>query len=156
MQIEFRETQLTDVEALFEVRARTRQNPLSRAALAQLGITPESTASALRSGKIVGFVCTCDGGVVGFCSGDVGSGEVLVLAVLPEYEGRGIGKRLLSDVVARLRRGGAQRIWLAAAADPTVRAHGFYRYMGWRPTGESTSNGDEILELRAGVSTAGA
>jgi ribosomal protein S18 acetylase RimI-like enzyme len=153
---EFRETQLTEVEALFEVRARTRQNPLSRAALAQLGITPESTAADLRSGKIAGYVCTCDSHVVGFCSGDVGSGEVLVLAVLPDYEGRGIGKQLLSHVVARLIGGGMQRVWLAAAADPTVRAHGFYRALGWRPTGESTSNGDEILELRPGASAPGA
>ena len=156
MQIEFRETQLSDVEALFEVRARTRQNALSRAALAQLGITPESTACALHSGKIVGFVCTCDGRVVGFCSGDVGSGEVLVLAVLPDYEGRGIGKQLLSHVVARLAGAGMQRVWLAAAADPTVRAHGFYRRLGWRPTAESTSNGDEILELAPGASAPGA
>jgi ribosomal protein S18 acetylase RimI-like enzyme len=143
----FRETRLSDIEALFEVRARTRQNPLSRADLAQLGITPESTAAAFGSGTIVGFVCTCDDRVVGFCSGEFDGGEILVLAVLPDFEGRGIGKQLLSSVVARLQQPGARRVWLAAAADPTVRAHGFYRALGWQPNGERTSNGDEILEL---------
>jgi len=144
--LEFRDTQLADMEALFDVRARTRHSPLSRADLAHLGITPESTSAALQRSDIVGSVCTSHHQVVGFCSGEVATGEILVLAVLPEYEGRGIGKQLLSRVVARLQRAGAQRLWLAAAADPTVRAHGFYRALGWQPTGARAPNGDEILE----------
>jgi ribosomal protein S18 acetylase RimI-like enzyme len=125
--------------ALFEVRARTRQNPLLRAELADLGITPESTSTDLTSGAITGAVCTSEGQVVGFCSGAFATGEILVLAVLPDYEGRGAGTRLLERVVSRLRDAGAQRLWLAAAADPAVRAHGFYRALGWRPTGERTA-----------------
>ena len=77
----FRETRLSDIDALFDVRGRTRQNPLSRADLAQLGITPQSTAAAFGSGEVVGFVCTHNNNVVGFCSGKTGSGEILVLAV---------------------------------------------------------------------------
>jgi ribosomal protein S18 acetylase RimI-like enzyme len=147
MDLEFRDTRITDVEALFEVRANTRQYQLSRAALAELGITPESTSAALISGATVGAVCTYRKRVVGFCSGAVETGEILVLAVLPDYEGRRIGTRLLDYVVARLRKAGSPRLWLAAAADPTVRAHGFYRALGWRATGERAANGDEILEL---------
>jgi ribosomal protein S18 acetylase RimI-like enzyme len=147
MDLEFRDTRITDVDALFEVRANTRQNQLSRAALAELGITPESTSAALISGATVGAVCTYRKRVVGFCSGAVETGEILVLAVLPDYEGRRIGTRLLDYVVARLRKAGSPRLWLAAAADPTVRAHGFYRALGWRATGERAANGDEILEL---------
>jgi ribosomal protein S18 acetylase RimI-like enzyme len=147
MDLEFRDTRTSDVDALFEVRANTRQNPLSRAALAELGITPESTSAALISATIVGSVCTCRERVVGFFSGAVETGEILVLAVLPDYEGRRIGTRLLDYVVTRLRKAGSPRLWLAAAADPTVRAYGFYRALGWRATGERTANGDEILEL---------
>ena len=147
LDLEFRDTRITDVDALFEVRANTRQNPLSRAALAELGITPESTSAALINGTIVGSICTSQERVVAFCSGAVETGEILVLAVLPEYEGLGIGTQLLNRVVARLQSAGAQRLWLAAAADPTVRAHGFYRALGWQATGERTANGDEILEL---------
>ena len=149
MDLEFRDTRVTDVDALFEVRASTRQNPLSCAELADLGITPGSTADGLQRGKIVGSVCTYQRRVVAFCSGDPQTGEILVLAVLPEYEGRGIGKQLLSRVVARLQHGGARRLWLAAAADPAVRAHGFYRALGWQPTGEHSAHGDEILELHS-------
>ena len=147
MELEFRETQLTDLDALFELRGRTRQNPLSREALAQLGITPQSSAQELTAGNIWGSVCTHNSRIVGFCTGDIHTGEILVLAVLPDYEGHGIGKRLLSRVVNRLQATGARRIWLIASADPTVRAHGFYRALGWQPNGERTANGDEILEL---------
>jgi len=149
--LEFRDTRVADVDALFDVRASTRENPLSRAELAELGITPESTVAALKRGDIVGSVCLSNSHVVGFCSGDLATGEILVLAVLPDFEGRGIGKQLLARVVARLQSAGATRLWLAAAADPTVRAHGFYRALGWCPTGERVSHGDEILELRSGA-----
>jgi ribosomal protein S18 acetylase RimI-like enzyme len=145
----FRDTLPSDVDALFEVRANTRQNPLSRAALAELGITPESTSADLVSGVIVGTVCVSAEKIVGFCSGAVETGEILVLAVLPDYERRGIGRQLLDHVVSRLRAAGVQRFWLAAAADPTVRAYGFYRALGWKATGERMDNGDEILELAA-------
>jgi ribosomal protein S18 acetylase RimI-like enzyme len=145
MELEFRETRLTDVDALFELRARTRENALSRVTLAKLGITPESTSHALSSGRTRGWVCTHGSRIVGFCTGESQTGEVLVLAILPQYERMGIGKRLLSLVVGWLRTTGARRIWLTASSDPTVRAHGFYRALGWQPTGERTENGDEVL-----------
>jgi hypothetical protein len=37
-------------------------------------------------------------------------------------------------------------VWLAANPDPAGRAHGFYRSLGWRPTGEMQHD-DEILVL---------
>jgi GNAT superfamily N-acetyltransferase len=145
MVLTFRETRVTDIEQLFDVRAATRENPLSREALAELGITPESTAADLLSGRIKGWVCVHESGVVGFCSGHLESREVLVLAVLPEFEGQGIGKQLLERTVDWLRSEGAGRIWLSASPNPLRRAHGFYRAQGWQPTGERTPFGDEIL-----------
>lgn len=147
MNLTFRETLIADVEHLFEVRAATRENALSRQTLAELGYTPESTAADLLSGRIKGWVCVHNSRVVGFCSGRLGTGEVLVLAVLPEYEGRGIGKQLLARTVDALRSEKASRIWLAASPAPLRRAYGFYRAQGWRPTGDRTAYGDEILVL---------
>jgi ribosomal protein S18 acetylase RimI-like enzyme len=141
----FRETQLSDIRSLFSVRARTRENALSHEQLALLGITPESAAAGLSSGRIKGWVCVDAANLVGFCNVDSETGEVLVLAVLPEYEGRGIGKRLLSDALGFLRSTGFSEAWLAASSDATVRAHGFYRALGWRPTGGKLEHGDEIL-----------
>ena len=85
--------------------------------------------------------------VVGHCVGDFTSGEVLGLSVLPDYQGQGIGKKLLSLVVDCLRTTGAKRIWLSAPADPALRAYGFYRAVGWVPTGERSGDRSEILEL---------
>ena len=71
-----------------------------------------------------------------------------MLAVLPEYEGRGIGAGLLARAVDWLRERGWRRLWLATNPDPNGRAHGFYRAQGWRPTGERQARaGDEILVL---------
>ena len=89
-----------------------------------------------------------DSHVIGFCSGDSETGEVLVLAVLPEYEAKGIGKRLLSHVIECLQSAGCSRLWLAATPDPHIRAHGFYRALGWRPSGEQLENEDDILEYK--------
>jgi ribosomal protein S18 acetylase RimI-like enzyme len=143
----FRPTQSGDVEACFTVRARTREHALSREQLASIGITPASFAAALDSGRVRGWVCEDGEQVVGFCSGDAETGEVLVLAVLPEYEGRGVGRRLLAEVVGELRALGHPRLWLGASPDPATRAHGFYRSLGWRPNGEVDSHGDEVLVL---------
>lgn len=143
----FRKIQPSDIDACFTVRARTRENPVSREQLAAVGITPEAFAAALEGERVKGWVCEDSGQVVGFCSGDAETGEVLVLAVLPEYEGQGVGRRLLGEVVDELRALGHRRVWLAASPDPAVRAHGFYRAQGWRPTGDVDGIGDEILVL---------
>ena len=143
----FRQTRPSDVDACFAVRERTRENPIAREQLAAAGITPESSARDLEAGRVKGWVCEADRQVVGFCSGAAETGEVLVLAVLPKHEGKGVGRRLLAEVVRALRAAGHRRLWLAASADARHRAHGFYRAQGWRPTGEMDANGDEILVL---------
>jgi GNAT superfamily N-acetyltransferase/catechol 2,3-dioxygenase-like lactoylglutathione lyase family enzyme len=147
MGLVFRETRPSDIEDLFSIRARTRENAVSKERLAALGITPESLMADMAHGRVKGWVCSDAETLVGFCSGDSETGEVLVLAVLPQYEGRGIGARLLAYVVEWLRSAGLGRIWLAATSDFRARAHGFYRSRGWRPTGERLQNGDEILSL---------
>ncbi len=80
---------------------------------------------------------------------------MLVLAVLDGHEGLGIGARLLTRVVRWLRSEDHPQPWLAASPDPRIRAHGFYRALGWRPTGEALENGDQILVLPPGTPTAG-
>ena len=143
----FRETLPSDIEELFSVRARTRESAISREGLASIGVTAESIAKEMASGRLKGWVCLHGSTLVGFCNGDGESGEVLVLAVLPDFERRGIGTGLLSRVVAWLRSVRSNIIWLAASPDARIRAHGFYRSLGWRPNGEKQPNGDEILVL---------
>jgi GNAT superfamily N-acetyltransferase len=150
MKLLFREALPSDIEGLFSVRARTRENPISKERLASLGITAESTAKNLASGRVKTCVCLHESNLVGFCSCDVETAEVLVLAVLPEHERKGIGTVLLSRVVEWLRSAGFNTVWLAASPDARIRAHGFYRSLGWRPNGEIMENGDEILVFDPG------
>lgn len=145
MELIFRETLPSDVEGLFSVRARTRENPISKEELASLGITVEAIANNVASGRVKGWLCSDDSKLVGFCNGDAATGEVLVLGVLPEYECKGVGTRLLAYVVEWLNTSGFNTIWLAASPDSRTRAHGFYRSHGWRPNGELDENDDEIL-----------
>lgn len=143
----FRAMREDDVDELFDVRAATRENAISRERLAGMGITPASVADNLAAGRTRGWVCSCESRIVGFCIGESASGEVLVLAVLPEFEGRGIGKTLLSLAVDWLRSFRPGRIWLGASADPGTRSYGFYRSLGWRPVHEKDAHGDEVLVL---------
>ncbi len=85
--------------------------------------------------------------MIGYCFGDRDTGEIVVLALLPAYEGRGIGKTLLAMMIEKLEDQGFQRLFLACSSDPNVRSYSFYRHLGWKPTGERDESGDEILEL---------
>jgi len=145
--MKYRRTEPTDIERTYSVRARTRQNAMSRAQLISAGFDPESVSRSFSNGEFVGWVCEAGTDVVGFATGNTRTGEVLVVAVLPEYEGQGIGKTLLSLLVGSMTEQGCSTFWLQASPDPDVRAHGFYRANGWAPSGRRTSSGDEILEL---------
>ena len=125
----------------------TRENPIRAARLASLGITVESSSKSIEAGEVLGHVCTDGGTIVGYCFGVRGTGEIQVLALLPDYENLGIGKLLLSQVVEDLRSLGFKRLFLGCSRNPDHRSYGFYRHLGWRPAGESDAHGDEVLEL---------
>jgi GNAT superfamily N-acetyltransferase len=146
MPIAFRPATPEDVATCVVLRGRTRENAVSVERLAAAGITVQSWSADVASGALPGQVC-CDGPtIVGYCFADGASGEVVVLALLPAYEGRGIGRRLLDLVVAQLVARGHRRLFLGCAADPATRSHGFYRHLGWTSTGTFDRFGDEILE----------
>ena len=136
-----------DIPACLVLRGQTRESAMSAERLAGMGITAESWASDVRSGSLTGFVWLKNDAVVGFCFGDNANGEVVVLAVLPDFEGRGIGAHLLSLVVNQLSDTGYKRLFLGCSTDSAKRAHGFYRSLGWVSTGKFDQAGDEVLEL---------
>lgn len=139
-----------DVPACVVLRGQTRENAVPAERLATAGITVESWAGDVKSGRLPGFVCTDDERIVGYCFGDKASGEVVVLALLPAYEFRGIGRRLLDRVVELLLDTGHRRLFLGCSPDATTRSYGFYRRLGWISTGTMDAAGDEILELHTG------
>lgn len=127
----FRETQVRDIPVLFRVRLATWHNERGAEELAALGITHESVKGMIVCGSHRGWLCEDSGQVVGFAMGNRTTGEMWVIAVLKEYEGRGIGRRLLTLVEDWLWSVGWQEIWLTTDTDEAFRAVGFYRRQGW-------------------------
>lgn len=149
MELQFREIGAADIPALFHVRTRTRENTYTLEELHALGITAESVAERLVT-SCKGWLCTHAGLVVGFCMADRSAGELWVIAVLPPYEGKGIGNRLMSLAEEWLWEQGCLRAWLTTDIDTALRAYGFYRQRGW--TDWKVDDGLRWMELaRPGV-----
>jgi ribosomal protein S18 acetylase RimI-like enzyme len=131
----YREMNIYDLPEVFLVRLSTRENNVTITELEEdYGITPESVAEAMKT-NVKGWVCEVSKKVVGFSMGNRTTGEVEVIAVLPDYEGRDIGKKLLSLAQEWLFASGQKEIWLYSNPDPDTRAYGFYRRLGWKSTG---------------------
>lgn len=135
-----------DIAACIELRGKTRENSVSVERLKALGVTQESWSDGVAIGNLPGYVCLDEGRIVGYCFGDKTTGEIVVLALLPDWEGRGIGRHLLDMVVRDFTELGFQRLFLGCSSDPDVRSHGFYRHLGWKATGTLDGHQDEVLE----------
>jgi ribosomal protein S18 acetylase RimI-like enzyme len=140
----FREIDTGDIPALFYVRTRTRENAYTLAELHALGITENSVAQKLAT-SFKGWLCADGDRVVGFSMADRADAELWVIAVLPDYEGRGIGNKLMSLAEEWLAACGCTRAWLTTDVDPTLRAYGFYRQRGW--TDWKIENGLRWMDL---------
>lgn len=143
--VKFREMTADDVPALFFVRPRTQENALTLEELQRLGINPQSVTERLGQ-STKGWVCDDAGQVVAFSMADRATGEFLVIAVLPDYEGRGVGGKLMYLAEEWLAASGCKRAWLSTDLDTTLRAYGFYRKRGW--TDWKIERGNRYMELR--------
>jgi ribosomal protein S18 acetylase RimI-like enzyme len=152
--LEYRSACPEDSDECIQLRGLTRQNAISVALLAQHGITTESWSASIRSNVLAGFLCVSQGSIVGYCFGDRNTGEVVVLALLPDFEDRGIGRTLLSQVVTELIRSGHTKLFLGCSSESQSRSYGFYRHLGWRTTGQFDTNGDEILKYQVSKNSA--
>jgi hypothetical protein len=74
------------------VPCSNRAGPLAACRLASHRITTESTAKQIEERRIIGYVCIDGNRIVGYCYGSRRTGEIQVLALLPNYECREIGK----------------------------------------------------------------
>lgn len=126
-----RPIQNTDVAALIELRGRTRENALSPHDLRVMGISEDSVIDKLATSHR-GWLCEEEGRTIGFAIGDGQTGEPWVVAVLPEFEGRGIGSKLLALVEEWLWSLSWNELWLWTSADESRRAFQFYIRHGWR------------------------
>jgi ribosomal protein S18 acetylase RimI-like enzyme len=137
-----------DAAACVRLRGMTRENAISEQRLAEVGVTVESWAADIANDVLPGFVALGDNAAMaGYCFGARETGEVVVLALLPEFEGQGLGRQLLAQVVNLLQAAGHKRLFLGCSNNPQHRSHGFYRHLGWRGTGRVDRFDDEELEF---------
>ena len=147
MHLIYRPALPSDAQACVTLRGKTRENAVSERQLRARGITADSWGDDIRTGVLPGYACIVGEDLVGYCFGSSGSGEIVVLAVLPDFEKRGIGRELLARMTRHLARLGHKRLYLGCSPDPECRSYGFYRHLGWRSTNTFDEHGDEILEI---------
>jgi ribosomal protein S18 acetylase RimI-like enzyme len=146
VQLKYRTALPEDAAACVDLRGKTRENAISEERLRSIGITAETWGEDIRTGALPGHVCLACGRIVGYCFGSSQEGEIVVLALLPEFEDQGIGRELLTRMVRDLATLGKTRLFLGCSSDPNSRSYGFYRHLGWRSTGQIDKYSDEILE----------
>ncbi len=92
----YRRALAQDAADCVTLRGQTRENALSVEQLRAIGVTVDSWRAGIEDESLLGHVCLHAGKLAGYCFGDAASGEILVLVVMPDHEGQGIGKRLLN------------------------------------------------------------
>lgn len=127
MEIRIRHAVESDVETIFDIRTSVKENHLSRAQLADRGITPESIRELILAAPCA-WIAEADGITAGFSMADADEGSVFALFVRPGLEGRGLGTRLMEKVEEFLFQR-YEKIWLTT--EDNSRANSFYRSRGW-------------------------
>ena len=133
--MQIRYAALADIDKLHRVRMAVHENQLTDPAK----VTVKDYTRMLE-GQGVGWVCEDGEQLVGFAIADLATASIWGLFVLPDYEGRGIGKKLHNTMLNWcFEYSSIKELWLTT--DPNTRAEAFYRQAGWQPAG-TESNGE--------------
>ena len=124
--IDTREFSINDYDAAVELWQRVEGLEIAE------GDDRESVAQFLARNPGLSRVATDGSGTVGvaLCGHDGHRGYIYHLAVDPAYQGRGLGRRLVDECLAGLRRAGLQRVIIIVAGDNS-RGRGFWKRSGW-------------------------
>lgn len=124
----FREAQISDIKQMQVIRHSVKENVLSDPAL----VTDKDCEEFLAiRGK--GWVCGIENNIVGFAIADLKENNIWALFIHPQYEGRGIGKKLHAMMLDWYFKQAKEKVWLGTS--PNTRAEIFYRKQGWKETG---------------------
>ena len=135
----FREATAVDIPQLHELRVAVKENILPDPSM----ITAEDYANFLTvRGK--GWLCEIDNVVAGFAIIDLLQKNIWALFVHPDYERKGIGRRLQEIMLDWYFKNNYETIWLGTS--PGTRAEIFYRRSGWKEVGKR-GNGEIKFEM---------
>lgn len=123
-----REAVVKDISQIQIVRNSVKENMLSNPALVTDADCKEFIT---RRGK--GWVCEVNNQVVGFAIADLKEHNIWALFLKPEFEGKGIGRRLHDIMMDWYFSQTKNKVWLSTT--PGTRAEKFYKDSGWTPVG---------------------
>jgi len=137
--MKFREADIKDIKALQVIRHAVKENRLSNPLL----VTDADIENFITvRGK--GWVGEVNGVIVGFAIVDTLDNNIWALFVHPDYEKKGIGKKLQEIMLNWFFDQSKKTLWLGTA--PNTRAEKFYRLTGWTDKG-LRENGEIRFEM---------
>ena len=123
-----REARLEDIPQIQIVRNSVKENTLSDPNL----VTDKDCEEFLfERGK--GWVCEINDRITGFSIVDLKENNIWALFVDPEFENKGIGRKLHNIMLDWYFEQTKEDVWLGTS--PHTRAENFYRKSGWTETG---------------------
>ena len=124
----FRQATIKDIPQIQIVRNSVKENQLSNP-----NLIPDQLVEEFITKRGKGFVCEIDKKIVGFSIVDFVENNVWALFLLPEFEGKGIGKKLHQLMLDEYFSKTKETIWLSTEANS--RAETFYKKQGWKNAG---------------------
>ena len=124
----YREAEISDIAQIQFVRNAVKENKLSDPAL-----VPDKDVEEYMTNRGKGWVCEVDEKIAGFAVVDLIDNNVWALFVDPDFEARGIGKKLHQIMMDWYFVQTKEKIWLGT--DPNSRAYKFYQMQGWKEVG---------------------
>ena len=118
-----RKAERSDIPRIFEIRAAVRENRLSNPEL----VTPADCEWFIDNSAF--WLWIEDDEIQGFSAADPRDGTIFALFVHPDYEGRGIGRKLIPLACETLKDTDHHSAELTT--DAGTRAEMFYRRDGW-------------------------
>ena len=140
MNITIRSARVSDVECIFDVRTSVIENHLSREEMRQMGITESLVADMIQNSPCA-WVAVESEKIIGFSMILPDEGCLFAAFVLPEYEGKGAGRRLVMAAEQELFKH-HDIAWLET--DKNSRAANVYLHLGW---GNKTDINDTDIRL---------
>lgn len=133
MALIIREAIPPDIPQIQEIRHAVKENRLSDPAL----VTDEDCLRYItKRGK--GWVAESEGQICGFAIADLEDSNIWALFLRPEFERRGIGRKLHDTMLHWYFEQSDKTVWLST--EPDTRAAKFYRNAGWTETGPYGKN----------------
>lgn len=124
----FREAKIEDIRQIQIVRNSVKENVLSNPDLVS---DKDCEEFLFERGK--GWVCEIENQIVGFAIADLKEDNIWALFIHPDFEKKGIGKKLHDFMLDWYFKQSKDKVWLGTAFN--TRAEQFYRKAGWKEIG---------------------